>query len=67
MKPAMTLRQEQKDGCFQLFHRMYTFKITQGKHREEVGGGERGTEWGMIELVLRNRQSCDLFLNFPAL
>ncbi len=67
MKPAMALlRQEQKDGHSRLFHRMYSFQITQDE--EEAGGREderkRGTERGMIELVMRGGQSCDLFLNF---
>lgn len=69
MKPAMALlRQEQKDGHSRLFHRMYSFQITQDEEKEEAGGREderkRGIERGMIELVVRRGQSCDLFLNF---
>lgn len=69
MKPAMALlKQQQKDGHSQLFHRMYSLQITQDKNKGEAGGREderkRGTEWEMIELVLIRGQSCDLLLNF---
>lgn len=44
------LRQEQKDGHFQLFKKMYSFQITQNKKKGETGGRDderkRGTEGG---------------------
>jgi len=67
MKPAMALLgQEQRDGQSQLFHRMYSFQITQDKKKGEEGGREdeskRENEQGKIKLA-RIGQSCDLCLN----
>lgn len=48
MKPAMALlRQEQKDGHSQLFHRMYSFQITQDKKKGEAGGGKMREREGL--------------------
>lgn len=50
MKPAMALlRQEQKDGHFQLFHRMCSFQITQDKKKGEARGREDGRKRGTEE------------------